>query len=87
MNAGCFVAQLLQFYVFILLARIILSWFTQMGGWTPPAALAPIVGFIFEITEPVLGFVRRFIPPLGPIDISPIFVFFGIQILARLICN
>jgi YggT family protein len=77
----------LQLYGWLLFARIILSWVTQMGSWTPPPALAPVLGFIYDITDPVMSFVRRFIPPLGPIDISPLFIFLGLQILAGALCT
>jgi YggT family protein len=81
----CFLATLLQIYSFILFIRIILSWVT-MTAWTPPSGLAPIIGFIFDITEPVLRFARQFIPPLGPIDISPIIVFIVLGLVQGAIC-
>ena len=77
----------LQLYGWILFARIILSWVTSMGSWTPPTALQPILGFIYDITDPVMSFVRRFIPPLGPIDISPLFIFLALTIITGALCR
>ena len=77
----------LQLYGWILFARIILSWVTSMGSWTPPPALQPILGFIYDITDPVMSFVRRFIPPLGPIDISPLFIFLALTIITGALCR
>jgi len=68
---------LLSLYFLALFARIILSWF-PIG---PGSALAGIFAFLYSITEPVLGPVRRMIPPLGAFDLSPLIVIFGIQIL------
>jgi YggT family protein len=52
--------------------------------------MASIFSFLFSITEPVLGPVRRVLPPvrLGGmgLDFSPIVVLFGVQILAQAIC-
>ncbi|MBJ7604081.1 MAG: YggT family protein [Candidatus Dormibacteraeota bacterium] len=39
----------------------------------------------FRITEPVLGSVRRVIPPMGGFDLSFVVVFFGIQLLVQLL--
>jgi YggT family protein len=62
---------LLQLYLVALFGRIILSWFPISAG----SALASIYGFLYTITEPVLGPVRRVIPPLGgggmAFDLSP----------------
>jgi YggT family protein len=83
-NIGCLIAQILQIYVLILFVRIILSWVTMFTN--PSPTFAPIIRVIYEVTEPVLGFARRFIPPLGGIDLSPILIFFLIRILASSIC-
>src|SRR5438105_2713120 len=47
----------------------------------PGTAMASIASILYQLTEPVLGPVRRLIPSIGMIDISPIIVFFGLQIL------
>jgi YggT family protein len=73
-----FIAELLNVYLFAILARIVLSWFPI----TPGTAMASIFSFLYSITEPVLGPVRRIIPSMGPIDISPIVVIIAIELLA-----
>ncbi|HEY0399384.1 MAG TPA: YggT family protein [Acidimicrobiia bacterium] len=69
--------QLLNLYFIILFARVILSWFPLQPG----TALASIASIIYQVTEPVMGPVRRIIPTVGMIDISPIVVFFGLRII------
>ena len=76
----CLINFALQVYTYILFARIILSW-VSMTAWTPPPALAPVIGFIYEATEPVMSFFRRFIPPLGGLDLSPIVIFVILSLL------
>ena len=78
----CLINFALQVYTYILFARIILSW-VSMTAWTPPPALAPVIGFIYEVTEPVMSFFRRFIPPLGGLDLSPIIIFIILGIVQR----
>lgn len=58
---GCFVAQLLQLYSICLFGRIILSWFPLAPG----GAMASVFGVLYNLTEPVLGPVRRVLPSVG----------------------
>jgi uncharacterized protein YggT (Ycf19 family) len=72
------VAQLIQIYVFAIIARIVLSWFPV----SPGSPMATIYSFLYTITEPVLGPLRRVIPPLGGFDFSPIVAIIGLQLVA-----
>ncbi len=78
MNILCL---LLNLYLIALFGRIILSWFPMEPG-TP---MASIYSFLFTITEPVLGPLRRAIPAIGGgsfrLDLSPIIVLFAIRII------
>ena len=73
--------QLLLAYLIILFARIICSWFPI----TPDSTLASVYAFLHTVTEPVLGPLRRLIPPLGMggmgLDLSPIIVVLLFQLL------
>jgi YggT family protein len=71
----------LSLYWLVLLARIILSWVQTAGR--PPSALGPFIKIVYDLTEPIMAPLRRIIPPLGPIDISPIFVFIILGIVQR----
>ena len=82
MDIGCLVARLLTYYSFAVIGRIILSWFPMPPG----GAMASIFGVLYNITEPVLGPVRRLLPAVGMLDLSPIVVFIGIQIIQASIC-
>ncbi|MDQ1489807.1 MAG: YggT family protein [Actinomycetota bacterium] len=74
-----FICQLINIYFIVLFGRIILSWFPIQPG----TALASIASILYQLTEPVLGPVRRLIPSVGMLDISPLVVFFGLQIIQR----
>jgi YggT family protein len=67
------VCLLFAVYYVILLARIILSWATMV--WSPPPSIAPAVRVIYDLTEPLMGLFRRYIPPMGGLDLSPLFIF------------
>jgi YggT family protein len=71
----------LELYFLALFARILLSWFPVPHG----GALATVNSALYAITEPILGPLRRAIPPVRfgamAIDLSPIIVFIGLALL------
>jgi YggT family protein len=77
------IAWILQAYVIVIFARVILSWFPITPG-TPMASVARV---LYAVTEPVLGPIRRVLPPMRMggmgLDLSPIIVLIGIQIISR----
>jgi YggT family protein len=61
-------STLIQLYSWALIIYILMSWF-------PNAKESSIGQFLAKICEPYLEPFRRFVPPLGMIDISPIVAF------------
>ncbi|MEY3656293.1 MAG: hypothetical protein RL114_651 [Actinomycetota bacterium] len=72
------ISRLINLYVLVIFARSILSFFPIRFD----SPLAPVVAFLHRITEPVLAPVRRALPPMGGLDLSPLVVIIGLQILA-----
>ena len=62
----------INIYMFIMIAHVILSWIR----FDPNHQL---VQFIYRVTEPVLMQVRRYIPPFGGLDFSPLVVIIVLQ--------
>lgn len=81
------ICLVLTVYWFVLLARILLSWFPAPRS----DAARSIVSLIWEVTDPVLRPLRRMIPPvrLGAValDLSPIIVFIVIAAVQGAICR
>ena len=69
---------ILQFYFFVLLLYVVLSWVAP-GTYSPGAAL------LSSLCEPVLRPIRRIIPPFGGIDLSAMFLMIALQALVILI--
>lgn len=69
-----FVDLLFNVLTLAIFARVLLSWF-------PMAAGNPIAQILFDVTEPILGPLRRIIPSFGMIDISPLVALFLLQML------
>jgi len=83
---GIVLVWLLQLYVFIVIAQAVISWLVAFGvlNLSNPQA-ARLVELLNKLTEPVMAPIRRYIPPIGGIDITPIIVIFAIMLLKQLI--
>ena len=68
----------LKIFFFALIISVILSWVAP-GSNNPGAQLT------YQICEPLLAQIRRLLPDLGGIDISPIFAFIAINLLERFV--
>lgn len=75
------VSQLINLYVLVIFARSILSFFPIRYD----SPMAPVVRILQQLTEPVLAPVRRTLPPMGGLDLSPLVVIIGLQILASIL--
>lgn len=69
----------LQIYQFILLARVLLSWFPDIDRSNP------LVQLLYDLTEPVLRPIRNALPQTGMMDFSPLVVFLGISVVMMLV--
>lgn len=65
---------IINIYFVTILAMIIVS-------WVAPGSYNPAILLLHQLTEPVMKPFRKIIPPLGGLDLSPIFVFLAINVL------
>lgn len=70
----------LTLYMYIIIARAIVS-------WVNPDPYNPIVNFLHRVTEPVLYHVRKRLPPLGGVDLSPFVVLLVIYFLKKFVVD
>ncbi|QOZ22453.1 YggT family protein [Bradyrhizobium sp. CCBAU 51753] len=69
--------QVINLYMYLLLAAVVFSWLVAFNVVnTRNQFVGAVVEFLYRITEPVLGPIRRRLPNFGGLDISPIIVFF-----------
>jgi YggT family protein len=81
-----YVGAIFLVYTLLIIAYILSSMFFAFGGRVPYSRWSSaVLGFLRDVCEPYLGFFRRFIPALGPIDLSPIVAIFVLNIIARII--
>ena len=80
------VLMVLDLYVWLLIAAAILSWLIAFNVVnTRNQFVAAVVEFLYRITEPVLAPIRRLMPNLGGLDISPIILILIIILVQKLI--
>jgi YggT family protein len=72
-------ARFLQIYTFLIIVRILLTWFPTVT-W-----MNQVEAFLSPITDPYLNVFRSFIPPLGGLDFSPILAILVLNVVAELL--
>jgi YggT family protein len=68
----------LTIYFWILIIRALIS-------WVNPDPYNPIVRFLYQATEPVLGRIRRVLPVMGGLDLSPIIAILAIIFIQKFV--
>ncbi len=67
------VLQILKLYSYIVIANVIVSWLIAFNVLnTQNRFVYTILELSYKLTEPLLNKIRRFLPNLGSLDISPI---------------
>ena len=67
------ILQLLKLYSYVVIANVIISWLVAFNILnTTNRFVYSILEFTYRLTDPILNKIRRFLPNLGNLDISPI---------------
>ena len=80
-NILAVLSQTLFFYSYILILRVLLTWFPNLD-WSNP-----VLSNISAITDPYLNLFRGIIPAIGGLDISPILAFVVLNVAESLLSN
>ena len=68
-----FISYLLTLYVYVLIASAVLSWLIAFNVVNARNPIVHSIGeFLYRVTEPVLRPIRKLLPNLGGIDVSPV---------------
>lgn len=80
------IVQILQLYFYVVIASVILSWLVAFEIVNMRNRFVYSIGhFLNRLTEPALRPIRRIMPNLGGIDLSPLVLVFGIFFVQRLL--
>jgi len=88
MSAGQLILKILDIYSAIIIASAIMSWLVAFGVVNVRNQfIRVVVDLLYRVTEPVLRPLRRFLPNLGGIDISPVVALLLIIVIQHFIAN
>jgi uncharacterized protein YggT (Ycf19 family) len=81
-----FVSALFLVYTLLVIAYVLQQLFFGFGGRIPYARWSSaLIGFLNDTVGPYLAIFRRFIPPLGPLDLSPMIGIIVLQFVGGII--
>ena len=89
---GTILSTIIRLFTMALIGRLILDYVRIFASsWRPRGIILAIAEIIYAVTDPVINFVRKFVPPLrlGPValDLSFIVIFVAAQLLGQLIAG
>ena len=76
-------ATLGRFIQVFILVYVVLIFAYVLSSWIQPSYSSPIAHvqrFLHDVCDPYLRLFRRFIPPIGPLDLSPMFAILVLMI-------
>ena len=80
--------RIIYLYVWVLIINAVLSWLVAFNVLnTQNRFVYSVLEFTYKLTDPPLNYIRRFLPNLGSIDISPIVLILSIYFARDLIRN
>lgn len=83
-----YVSAVFTVYIFIIIVYILLNLVFSLGMRMPYSRYSDaVMNFLRDVTEPYLRVFRRFIPPLGMFDLTPIIAIFVLYIVRTLVVN
>ena len=82
-SIASFVDVFVFVYVLLILAYVITSWIRlPYSPW-----LNRVQRFLYDVCDPYLRIFRRFLPPLGPVDLSPMVAIFALLIVQNVLVS
>jgi YggT family protein len=83
-----FVTALTYVYSVLILAYVLTSMFFNLGGRIPYSRWSrALLDFLRDVCEPYLSIFRRFVPPLGPLDLSPMIAIIVLAVVGNIIAS
>ena len=80
------IVQIINLYTYVLLIYIIVTWLISFNIINTSNRLVyNIIDVLYKLSEPSLRFVRKFVPNIGNIDISPVIVLIFLWFLQNLL--
>jgi YggT family protein len=79
-----FLDTLLDLFLWVIIINAVLSWLIAFNVVnTSNRIVYSVIDLSYRLTEPVLRPLRRVIPPMGGLDLSPLILYLGLSIIGR----
>ena len=78
--------NIISLYIWILIINAVISWLVAFNILnTSNRFVYSVLDVSYKLTSPALNFIRRYLPNLGSIDISPVILILGLMFLRNLV--
>ena len=78
--------NIINLYIWVLIIHVIFSWLVAFNVLnTSNRFVYSVLDISYKLTAPPLNFIRRFLPNLGSIDISPVILILGLMFLRNFV--
>ena len=78
--------NIISLYIWILIINAIISWLVAFNILnTSNRFVYSVLEISYKLTSPALNFIRRYLPNLGSIDISPVILILGLMFLRNFV--
>ena len=78
--------NIISLYIWILIINAIISWLVAFNILnTGNRFVYSVLEVSYKLTSPALNFIRRYLPNLGSIDISPVILILGLMFLRNFV--
>jgi YggT family protein len=87
-DVASIIGAVIGVYVLLIIIYVLVSLVFAFGARLPyNRGVDTVFGFLRDVCEPYLRIFRRFIPPIGPLDVSPVVAILVLQIGGGLVVN
>ncbi len=77
--------SIIEIYIWLLIIQVALSWLIAFNVLNTSNRFVYMIGdFLYRVTEPALGPIRRVLPNLGGVDLSPVVLILGLWFIRNL---
>ena len=78
--------KIVYLYIWVLIINAVISWLIAFNILNTSNRLVySILEVSYKLTAPPLNFIRRFLPNLGPVDISPVILILALMFIRNLV--
>lgn len=79
------IIKLINLYEIVIIAWVIMGWLQMFNALPYSRPIHMIMGILYRLVDPFLGFFRRILPPVGGLDLSPLVAIITLEVVKILL--